>query len=258
MRCPTSCRQGAVTSREVGCSPEYYEHRPCGLIGLPAATSTLRFPARPGGTTSCVVPHLLAKTGSSSRELGLLFRVRTASNLRRARMRGAPSLGSRSQSRYQPRRSTCEQRSQPRPTFRPRRFARPRRLTLSTTSWACFIPQPRPGFTSQGFVPATWPGRLVVGPCPPVVDRRLLPPRCRAGSRSGNLAFRALIRVAIRSDHRSVYPPRRSIPSQASLLRVHLWISWRSLHSPSAHDLRCQLLRVTPATGLQRLDRYPA
>jgi hypothetical protein len=204
MRCPVSCRQATGTSHEVGCSPEFYEHRPCRLVGLPAATTTLRFPARPGGSTSCVVPRSLAKTGSSSPELGLLFRVRTASNLPLARMRVAPSMGSRSQSRYQPWRSTCVRGSQPRPMFRPRRFARPRRLSLSTTLWACFIPQPRPGFTFQGFVPATWPGRLVDGPCPPVVDHHLLPPRCRDDSRSGDLAFRALIQLAIRSYRPSV------------------------------------------------------
>jgi hypothetical protein len=200
MRCPVSCRQDAVTSHEVGCSAECYEQKPCGSIGLPAATSTLRFLARPGGTTSSVVPRFLAKTGSSSRELGLLFRVRTASNLPLARMRWAPSLGSRSQSRHQPWRSTCERGSQPRSTFRPRCFAHPRRLTLSTTLRACFIPLPRPGFTFQGLVPAIQPGRLVGDPCPLVVDHRVLPPRCRGSSRSGGLAFRALIRVAIRSD----------------------------------------------------------
>jgi len=199
MRCPAACRQDAVTSHEVGSSPECCEHRPCRPIGLHAATSTLRFPARPGGSTSCVVPRSLARTGSSSRELGLLFRVRTAPTLPPARMRGAPPMGFPSQSRHQPWRSTCERGSQPRPTFRPRCFAHPRRLALSTTSWACFIPQPRPGFTFQGFVPATQPARLVACPCPPVVDHHLLPPRRRAGTRSGDLAFRALIRVAIRS-----------------------------------------------------------
>jgi len=204
MRCPASCRQGAVTSREVGCSAECYEHRSCGPIGLSATTTTWRFLARPGGSTPCVVPRVLANAGSSSRELCLLFRVRTASNLPLARMRRAPPMGSRSQSRHQLRRSTCERGSQPRPTFRPRRFARPRRLALSTTSWACFIPLPRPGFASQGFVPAARPRRLVDGSCPPVVDHRLLSPRCRGGSRSGDLAYRALIRAAIRSIRRGV------------------------------------------------------
>jgi len=193
---------GTAASHEVGCSPESCEHRRCGAIGLAAAISTSRFPARSDGITSGVVPRPLAKSGSSSPELGLLFRVRTAPNLPPARMRGAPSLGSRSQSRYQLRRSTCAPGSQPRTTFRPRCFAHPRRLPLSTTLRACFIPLPRPGFTFQGVVPATWPARLVDAPCPPVVAHRRLAPRCLGGSSSGDLAFRALIRVAIRS-HRA-------------------------------------------------------
>jgi hypothetical protein len=204
MRCPVPCRQDAGTSHEVGCSTECCERRPCGPIGLSAATSTLRFLARPGGSTSCVVPRFLAKTGSSSPELGLLFRVRTASNLPHARMRRAPSLGFSSQSRHQLRRSTCERGSQPRPTFRPRCFAHPRRFPLSAASWACFIPLPRPGFTFQGFVPAAWPARLVDESCPPVVGRRHLPSSLLDGSSSGGLAFRALIRAAIRSYRRSV------------------------------------------------------
>jgi len=39
------------------------------------------------------------------------------------------------------------------PMFRPRRFSRPRRFAPPRTSWACFIPQPRPGFPLQGFSP---------------------------------------------------------------------------------------------------------
>lgn len=204
MRCPVRCRQHAGTSHEVGCSPESCERRPCGPIGLSAATSTLRFLARPGGSTSCVVPRSLAKTGSSSPELGLLFRVRTASNLPHARMRRAPSLGFRSQSRHQLRRSTCERGSQPRPMFRPRCFTHPRRFALSAALWACFIPLPRPGFTFQGFVPAAWPPRLVDESCPPVVGHRHLPSSFLGGSSFGSLAFRALIRAAIRSNRRSV------------------------------------------------------
>jgi hypothetical protein len=204
MRCPVLCRQDAGTSHEVGCSTECCERRPCGPIGLSAATSTLRFLARPGGATSCVVPRFLAKTGSSSPELGLLFRVRTASNLPHARMRRAPSMGFRSQSRHQLRRSTCERGSQPRPTFRPRCFAHPRRLPLSASSWACFIPLPRPGFTFQGFVPAAQPAGLVAMLCPPVVDPRCLPSTCVVGSSAAGLASRALIRSAIRDARQGV------------------------------------------------------
>jgi len=36
-------------------------------------------------------------------------------------------------------------------SFRPRRFARPRRFTPPLALWVYFTPQPRPGFTLQGF-----------------------------------------------------------------------------------------------------------
>jgi hypothetical protein len=83
---------------------------------LPASTSTSRFPARPGGATFRVVPRALASTGSSSRELCLPFRVRTASSLPHTRMREAPSLRFCSPSRHQQQRSTCER--GPTPTLR--------------------------------------------------------------------------------------------------------------------------------------------
>jgi hypothetical protein len=38
-------------------------------------------------------------------------------------------------------------------TFRPQCFSHSRRLTPPLTSWAYFIPQPRPGLTLQGFSP---------------------------------------------------------------------------------------------------------
>jgi len=57
-------------------------------------------------------------------------------------------------------------------------------------------------------------------------------------------------RVFSPDDARS--PPRFSLP------RVFLRTPWPSLRSPSAHDLRCQTLRVTLATGLQRFNRCPA
>jgi hypothetical protein len=188
----------------IGCSAECCERRPCGSIGLPAAISTSRFLARPMAPSPSSSPVPLRTRVHPLVSFGLLSRVRTASNLPSARMRRAPSLGFSSQSRYQPRRSTCERASQAHPMFRPRRFARPRRFSLSTTSWACFIPQPRPGFAFQGFVPATQPAHLVGGPCPPVVDPPRLPSRCQAGSSSADLASRALIRVSIRDSHSSV------------------------------------------------------
>jgi hypothetical protein len=69
------------------------------------------------------------------------------------------------------------------PTFRPQRFTRSRRLTPSRASQACFILQPRPGFTLQGFSPL--PSRLAF--------RRVVPScRCR-DSPTGELPLRGQI-----------------------------------------------------------------
>jgi hypothetical protein len=175
-----------------------------GLSGSPRPRRRRGFPPVP------VAPHPVSSPASLRKRVHPL--VSSASSSEFEPLRTCPSHGCEerlpwglpSQSRHQLRRSTCERGSQPRPTFRPRRFARPRRLTLSTTLRACFIPLPRPGFTFQGFVPTAWPGRLVDDPCPPVVDHPLLPSSCLGGSRSGDLAFRALIRAAIRSDRPGV------------------------------------------------------
>jgi len=119
-----------------------------------------------------------------------------------ARMRRAPSLGFRSPSRYQPWRSTCEQ--VPVPLYVP-----PSAFRTPSTAYSLhdlvglFHPTTTSGIHPSGVLPATWPNRLIGGPCPPVVDPHLLPPRHRAGSRYDGLAFRALIRVAIRRDRRS-------------------------------------------------------
>ena len=47
------------------------------------------------------------------------------------------------------------------PTFRPRRFSRPRRFPPPPALWVYFTPQPRPGFALQGLVPRTQPRYLV-------------------------------------------------------------------------------------------------
>jgi hypothetical protein len=62
------------------------------------------------------------------------------------------------------------------PPIRPRRFSRPRRFDPPTASRVYFTPQPRPGFSLQGFVPPAQPYRLVTGPvCPLVVGAARLP-----------------------------------------------------------------------------------
>lgn len=52
--------------------------------------------------------------------------------------------------------------------------------------------------------PATKPERLIDAPSPHVVDDSLLPPAEANGAGSCRLAFRVLIRVAIRCNHRGV------------------------------------------------------
>lgn len=65
----------------------------------------------------------------------------------------APTLGFLPSSRAQSSESTCDGRTQPPPTFRPRGFAPPRRFPPPQTLPACFIRLPRPGFSLQGFPP---------------------------------------------------------------------------------------------------------
>jgi hypothetical protein len=77
-----------------------------------------------------------------------------------------PPLAFRSPSRHQQKESTCERASQAHPTVHPRRFSRPRWFAPLSALRVCFTPQPRPGFTFQGFSPATQPERLVVAPFP--------------------------------------------------------------------------------------------
>jgi hypothetical protein len=81
----------------------------------------------------------------------------------------APPLEFLSPSRHQLEESTCERASHSRPTVRPRRFSRPRRLAPHRALRVYFTPQPRPGFTSQGFCPAAQP----------LAPRRRPVPSCR-------------------------------------------------------------------------------
>jgi hypothetical protein len=94
---------------------------------------------------------LLTMTDSSSHELRFRFRVRIhlshASRSRALRI----SFGFLSPSRPVHTESTGDEPSTARLTFRPQRFSHSRRFTPRCTSWACFIPLPRPGFHSRGF-----------------------------------------------------------------------------------------------------------
>jgi len=141
-----------VASREVGCSAECYEHRSSRRIGLPTPTSNVLFPTVRWFSLGAV-PRSLASSGSSSRELCLPYRVHPALSPVRPQYRStcAEHLpGSLSHSRHEQLESTSRRASHGSPSFRPQRFSHSRRFPPPTTAWACFIPQPRPGFALQG------------------------------------------------------------------------------------------------------------
>ena len=123
-----------------------------GLLGSPAPAMASLFPTDLRGFLLATGPRSLASPGSSSRALYLPFRVCDRSTPARFPCEfRAPSLGFSSQSRHQSR-GFIFLASFPRsPKFRPQRSSRSRRLAPLWTLRACFIPQPRPGFTLQGF-----------------------------------------------------------------------------------------------------------
>jgi hypothetical protein len=131
MRVPGPCHQGRGPLMRIGCSAECCERRPCGSIGLPAAITTSRFPARPMAPRPSSSPVPLRTRVHPLVSFGLLSRVRTASNLPSARMRRTPSLGFSSPSRCQPWRSTWRP-GIPRPTYVPP-------STFRTSSTACSL-----------------------------------------------------------------------------------------------------------------------
>jgi hypothetical protein len=67
----------AAASHEIGCPTEYYEYRSSKHIGLLAPAITSAVSSWPTRYFSDTVPRSLAKPGSSSRELDLLYRVRS-------------------------------------------------------------------------------------------------------------------------------------------------------------------------------------
>lgn len=100
-------------------------------------------------------------------------------------------------SRHQQSESTSRRVFHHSPMFRPQRFPRSRRVTPRFALQACFILQPRLGFTFQGF-PRHLAGRLVDDPCPLAVSSTCLPESFQPGTNLRNPAFRALLQAAIR------------------------------------------------------------
>jgi hypothetical protein len=182
----------------IGCSTEYYKYRSCRLIGLSTSTMTSRFPTGLCGFASIPAPvplrvrvHPLLSLISSSELLTTLNLPNTSA--KRLPWGSAPHRDIREKSPlfgefpYSP-------------LFHPQCFSHSRRLTPLHTLRAYFIPQPRPGFTLQGFSPPpSRPASSATRPLMSISDL-FLPPSCLNGARAGSLTFRGFIRVAIRSD----------------------------------------------------------
>ena len=142
-----------------------------------------------------------------------------------------PSTGSRSSSRYQLAPSTTPTRL-PSPSFasfpqlasfRPRRFSRPRRFPPPPALRVYFTPQPRPGFTLQGFSPSA----SMTGSSPAIALLSFAPAPCRLrfnSSAPGTVARLQGFHPAedpSRSDGGLAHPTARS-PHELHLPRVLL------------------------------------
>ena len=153
---------------------------------------------RLGGFPPTPAPDLRMRTGSSSPERSLSFRVRSClSPARRSRAPGASLKVSVPIAT-----PVCEVHLPPGipcpTTFRPQRFSRSRRVTPSHTFAGLFHPTAASGIRSSGVLLAAKPAHLIGGSCPRVVAGFCLLVSCPTSASSTRSAFRALIRAAIR------------------------------------------------------------
>lgn len=140
----------------------------CSPTRLPFLSSTSVFRRSPSPTTFVM--------GSSSRELRLSYRVLRLVPARclstASAFRGVSFLIATSTRRV-------HLREHPRlATFRPRRFARPRRFSPLLALRVYFTPQPRPGFALQGFSLRCSPITSSMTACPLAVSPYRLLPAC--------------------------------------------------------------------------------
>jgi hypothetical protein len=150
----------------------------------------------------------------------------------------APSLGFGPSSRHKCVESTNTELPTARLMFRPQRFSHSRRFTPPHTSWAYFIPQPRPGFTFQGF--SLLPSRHASQRAVPSCD-------CRNSPASVQARWFQILPARLQGIHPSSNPLRyiggldlstaRS-PLTLSPPRVFLRTPCPCLHRASTHDLR--------------------
>jgi hypothetical protein len=151
----------SADSHEVGCSTECCVQPARGLIWvahpclcLVVSDGHLQF------LVPAVVRRSLAQAVSSSRSFAPLQSTALSNPSRFSVLRPStkqlPWGSFFPSSRHQPAASSSCRASQA-DTLRPRRFSRPRRFTPPLALWVCFAPQPRPGFSLQGFALRTQP-----------------------------------------------------------------------------------------------------
>ena len=189
---PLSRRREAAASHDVHCAAECCwssSYRTCRVRPIPPLPHP--FPGGPlwssavtGPRTTCAAGFILSCASFASR---VPSRVRLPARSRYGRLPWGLvphhdiSTWSPLIDRFP---TTCS-------TFHPQRFARSRRLAPPRTLRACFIAQPCPGFSLQGFVPTIQ--RLTSSVKPTLASLATLPTGCPApanvastsGSRSG-------------------------------------------------------------------------
>jgi hypothetical protein len=144
-RCRRDVAVAKATSHGIRMRQECYLQRGIGLLGYPIPPRRSSFPTHPRGLPLAAVPR-------GSRLGIILSRALLPSRVSRAITRPAePGTSHGLPSLFAASIGGVHSRGHPVPaSFRPRRFARPRRFPPPPTLRVYFTPQPRPGFALQG------------------------------------------------------------------------------------------------------------
>jgi hypothetical protein len=188
-------------SHGVGCSLECYERQSIRRIGLPDPTSSRSFqrlggfPLAPSPVPLRVRVHPLMGFASPTEYVAACHLLDT-----RAERLPWGSVPIRDTSVRSPLITGL-----PRPDYVPPSAF----LTLSTGCSSThraglFHPTATSGIHTSGVFPAAKPAHLIGESCPPVVVELLLTASCPAAARSARIAFRALLRAAVRCERQAV------------------------------------------------------
>jgi hypothetical protein len=217
-------------------------------IGFPDPASASSFPTRPRGVPPAAVPHHF-RDGFI---LSCAFTLLQSSTESRPAHRPGLTQASGTSLGVPPLIATSAGgvhiRGRPKPaSFRPRRFARPRRLPPPPALRVYFTPLPRPGSALQGFSLAT--SRTGSSPAVALLSFTPAPYRGCPRRQVQAPASRAFLRLRVRRVPWGFSPrPARSLP-ELLLLRVLLHVPRGRLPALSVHSL-ANLRGFTCATPL--------